>query len=87
MTPEKKHNKKKSKRPKMEFDQNKCWFCLSSKDVSKHLVISIGKEIYLTLAKGGVVDDHFLLCPIAHHQSLSTFSSELKVELSLYKVL
>lgn len=48
-------NKKKAKRPKIEFDQNKCWFCLSSEDVSKHLVISIGKEIYLALAKGEVV--------------------------------
>ena len=81
-----KDDKKKKKKTKMEFDQNKCWFCLSSQDVSKHLVISVGKEIYLALAKGGVVDDHFLISPIMHHQSLSTLSSEIRLELQLYKV-
>lgn len=78
--------KKKPKRAKMEFDQNKCWFCLSSEDVSKHLVMSIGKEIYLAMAKGGVVDDHFLVLPVRHHQSLSTLPNEIKDELRLYKV-
>lgn len=79
--------KKKAKRPKMEFDQNKCWFCLTSEDVAKHLVISIGKEIYLVLAKGGIVDDHFLITPVRHHQSLSTLPDEVKKEVNLYKVL
>lgn len=29
-----------------------CWFCLSSPQVEKHLVVAIGMEMYLALAKG-----------------------------------
>lgn len=79
-------DKKKPKRAKMEFDKNKCWFCLSSQDASKHLVISVGREIYLALARGGVVDDHFLITPVEHHQSLSILPSGVRKELALYKV-
>ena len=79
-------DKKKPKRAKIEFDQNKCWFCLSSEQASTHLVISTGKEIYLALAKGGVVDDHFLVLPVTHHQCLSILPDNVKEELRLYKV-
>ncbi|XP_070515597.1 CWF19-like protein 1 isoform X2 [Cardiocondyla obscurior] len=75
------HNKK----TKMEFDQSKCWFCLSSPVVSKHLVISVGTEIYLALAKGGLVEDHLLILPITHHQSLSILPKNVKEEMDLYK--
>lgn len=74
-----------NKRPKLEFDQSKCWFCLSSPVVSKHLVISVGTEIYLALAKGGLVEDHFLILPITHHQSLSILPKNVKEEMDLYK--
>jgi hypothetical protein len=74
-----------NKKPKLEFDQSKCWFCLSSPVVSKHLVISIGTEIYLALAKGGLVEDHFLILPITHHQSLSILPQNVKEEMDLYK--
>lgn len=80
------NDRKKHKKTKFEFDQSKCWFCLSSKDVSRHLVISEGKEVYLALAKGGVVDDHFLILPIMHHQSLSTLPDHIKEEFRKYKV-
>ena len=74
-----------NKRAKFEFDQAKCWFCLSSPEVSKHLVISVGTEIYLALAKGGVVDDHFLILPVTHHQSLSILPESVANEMKLYK--
>lgn len=79
------HHKNSNKRPRREIDQSKCWFCLSSPDVSKHLVISVGTEIYLALAKGGLVDDHFLILPITHHQSLSILPKNVKDEMDLYK--
>lgn len=75
------HNKK----AKLEFDQSKCWFCLSSPVVSKHLVISVGTEIYLALAKGGLVEDHLLILPITHHQSLSILPKNVEEEMDLYK--
>ncbi|KAG7201776.1 hypothetical protein KM043_004496 [Ampulex compressa] len=74
-----------NKRPRAEFDQAKCWFCLSSPEVSKHLVISVGTEIYMALAKGGLVENHFLILPITHHQSLSILPKEVKEEMELYK--
>lgn len=74
-----------NKKARMEFDQSKCWFCLSSPVVSKHLVISVGTEIYLALAKGGLVEDHFLILPITHHQSLSILPQDVKEEMNLYK--
>ncbi|KAG5319992.1 C19L1 protein, partial [Pseudoatta argentina] len=74
-----------NKKAKLEIDQSKCWFCLSSPVVSKHLVISVGIEIYLALAKGGLVEDHFLILPITHHQSLSILPKNVKEEMDLYK--
>jgi len=82
---QKDHHQNNAKKPKMEFDQSKCWFCLSSPVVSKHLVISVGTEIYLALARGGLVEDHFLILPITHHQSLSILPKEVKDEMDLYK--
>lgn len=73
------------KRPRPEFDQAKCWFCLSSPDVSKHLVISVGTEVYLALAKGGLVEDHFLILPITHHASLSILPESVAKEVKTYK--
>ncbi|CAK9830877.1 CWF19-like protein 1 [Anthophora retusa] len=74
-----------NKRPKPEFDQAKCWFCLSSPEVSKHLVISVGTEIYVALARGGLVENHFLILPITHHQSLSILPKDVKEEMDQYK--
>lgn len=74
-----------NKRPKREFDQAKCWFCLSSPEVSRHLVISVGTEIYVALARGGLVENHFLILPITHYQSLSILTKEVKNEMEQYK--
>lgn len=49
---EEKGKQKKTKRPKMEFDTSKCWFCLASPSVEKHLIIAVGNTTYLALAKG-----------------------------------
>lgn len=74
-----------NKKPKPEFDQAKCWFCLSSPQVSKHLVISVGTEAYVALARGGLVENHLLILPITHHQSLSILPKDVKEEMDLYK--
>ncbi|KAJ8883083.1 hypothetical protein PR048_014922 [Dryococelus australis] len=66
------------------FDQESCWFCLSSADVEKHLVISIGEEAYLALAKGGLVPDHLLILPVTHHQSLSDVPEAVTKEIKKY---
>ncbi|KAM9117465.1 CWF19-like protein 1 isoform 1-T1 [Pangshura tecta] len=62
-----------------------CWFCLSSPDVEKHLVVSIGTHCYLALAKGGLSNDHVLILPIGHYQSVVELSSEAMEEIDKYK--
>jgi hypothetical protein len=46
-----------------------CWFCLASPEVEKHLVVSVGTQCYLALAKGGLTENHVLILPIGHYQS------------------
>lgn len=76
-------DRKKRERP--VFDQEKCWFCLASPQVEKHLVISIGTQAYLALAKGGLVEDHALILPVTHHQSTAEASQELLEEIEKFK--
>lgn len=44
--------RKRGKKPRIEMDQSKCWFCLASPSVEKHLIIAVGNTAYLALAKG-----------------------------------
>lgn len=63
----------------------KCWFCLSSPSVEKHLVITVGEHFYLALAKGPVNQTHCLLLPITHVQCSALLSSESWNELHRFK--
>jgi hypothetical protein len=67
---------------------NDCFFCLSNVNVAKHLVVSIGTEVYLALAKGPLttaesvgipIPGHVLIIPIAHTPLTSaTEASEME---------
>jgi diadenosine tetraphosphate (Ap4A) HIT family hydrolase len=68
-----------------------CWFCLSNPKVEKHLIVSVGSEIYVTLAKGPIVspDDseskvpglgHLLLVPITHYPTFGKIPMPAKIE-------
>lgn len=76
-------NQRKKFKPMM--DQEKCWFCLSSGDVEKHLIISIGDNFYIALAKGPVNNFHALILPVNHVQSSANLSEEHFQELELFK--
>lgn len=43
-----------------------CWFCLGNPASRKHLIISVGERMYLTLAKGPLNSKHLLIIPIDH---------------------
>ncbi|XP_067634021.1 CWF19-like protein 1 homolog [Eurosta solidaginis] len=74
------------KRPKiMNIDQEKCWFCLSSPEVEKHLVISIGENFYLALAKGPINEFHVLIMSITHIASASLLTDHDWQELTKFK--
>ncbi|KAJ8925700.1 hypothetical protein NQ315_009547 [Exocentrus adspersus] len=80
-----KKNKKRNKKPRIEIDQSKCWFCLASPSVEKHLIIAVGNKAYLALAKGGMVDEHFLICPVEHYQSSLGQPPDVQEEISQFK--
>ncbi|CAG7832388.1 unnamed protein product, partial [Allacma fusca] len=65
--------------------QKPCWFCLASPEVEKHLVVSIGDSAYVTLAKGGLTDDHVLILPIGHFQSTIECPQEVADEINKFK--
>ena len=62
-----------------------CWFCLANPQVEKHLVVSVGAECYLALAKGGLTPDHVLIVPLGHFASTGALPAEAKAELARYK--
>ncbi|KAI9313822.1 CwfJ C-terminus 1-domain-containing protein-like protein [Dichotomocladium elegans] len=73
---------------KTEEKLKTCWFCLSNPQADKHLVVSIGTEMYAAMAKGPVVSGedsgsvpgggHVILVPITHYGTLSDIAPETK---------
>lgn len=68
-----------------------CWFCLANPKVEKHLIVSIGTELYVTLAKGPVISPndneckvpglgHLLLIPITHYPTFGKIPMESQIE-------
>lgn len=67
--------------PIIEEPHAECWFCLANPAVEKHLLVSIGRNSYVALAKGPVTDGHTVCIPINHSASLSTMSEEIGLEI------
>ncbi|XP_076356766.1 CWF19-like protein 1 [Tachypleus tridentatus] len=66
----------KTKKPRQTFQpQGPCWFCLSSSEVEKHLVVSVGDHNYLALAKRIVQ-----ICIPNYHITESSFKCEEKLQ-------
>eukprot|EP00088_Acartia_fossae_P069650 TRINITY_DN9155_c0_g1_i3.p1 TRINITY_DN9155_c0_g1~~TRINITY_DN9155_c0_g1_i3.p1 ORF type:complete len:523 (+),score=146.82 TRINITY_DN9155_c0_g1_i3:40-1608(+) len=62
-----------------------CWFCLSSAEVEKHLIISVGEHSYLAMAKGALTADHVMILPIGHHQCSVNLPEEVSEEIDRFK--
>ena len=58
---------------------------LSSPEVEKHLVVSIGEHAYLALPKGPLNEDHLLILPIAHHRCTLELPEEVSQEIEKFK--
>lgn len=58
---------------------------LSSPEVEKHLVSSIGEHAYLALPKGPLNDNHLLILPIAHHRCALELPDEVANEIDKFK--
>ncbi|XP_050520201.1 CWF19-like protein 1 isoform X2 [Daktulosphaira vitifoliae] len=84
----KSHKKRKYDGPSnkvLDINAESCWFCLSSKNITKHMIISIGETVYIAAAKGPLVEDHILLIPIEHCKSLAEAPSSVETEINLLK--
>ncbi len=57
-----------------------CWFCLSNPDIEKHLIVSIGEEVYVAIAKGGLNHHHILAIPIPHYPSLNHLTNDPELQ-------
>lgn len=33
----------------IDISADSCWFCLSSKNITKHLIVSIGNQVFISL--------------------------------------
>ncbi|CAO3567360.1 unnamed protein product [Mortierella alpina] len=67
-----------------------CWFCLSNPEIDKNLIVSIGTEMYMTMAKGQLPitpsslipgGGHVLLITINHYSSFQTVDAEARADL------
>ncbi|CAE6395711.1 unnamed protein product [Rhizoctonia solani] len=80
--------------PLKEIGPDECWFCLSNPAVTKHLIVSIGNECYITLPKGQLIPTdpsgksplvpgggHLLIIPIAHYPTLLSAPPELAISI------
>ncbi|CAO1299250.1 unnamed protein product [Diamesa hyperborea] len=79
------NNDSNRKKFKQDLDQEKCWFCLSSESIEKHLIISVGDNFYIALAKGPLNNYHVLILPTQHIQSAAQLSEDHFQELELFK--
>ncbi|CAG8450108.1 512_t:CDS:10 [Funneliformis mosseae] len=81
------------------FNKAVCWFCLSNPKIVKRLIVSLGEEIYLSLAKGPLVDSrdenvpgggHVLLVAIQHYPTFQEVpideQTNMMDELEKYKI-
>ncbi|KAJ3569956.1 hypothetical protein NP233_g4719 [Leucocoprinus birnbaumii] len=76
--------------PPKEIAPDECWFCLSNPNLAKHLIVSIGSEVYVTLPKGQIIPTqsaadhvdvpgggHVLIVPITHYPTFTTIPPDL----------
>lgn len=69
----------------IDINTDSCWFCLSSKKITKHLIISIGNQVYISGTKGPLVNEHILVASIEHYKSLAEVPPETENEINLIK--
>ncbi|ETO31551.1 hypothetical protein RFI_05570 [Reticulomyxa filosa] len=61
-----------------------CWFCLGSNKLEGHMIVSVGENTYLALAKGPLVEDHILIVPIHHLPNSMKFTPGVRREIEKY---
>ncbi|KAF9580674.1 hypothetical protein BGW38_002586 [Lunasporangiospora selenospora] len=77
--------------PKRDGPLQPCWFCLSNPDIDKNLIVSIGTEMYVTMAKGQLPatpsslvpgGGHVIMITINHYPNFTAVESEARSDLN-----
>uniref|UniRef100_A0A0A9X7F4 CWF19-like protein 1 n=2 Tax=Lygus hesperus TaxID=30085 RepID=A0A0A9X7F4_LYGHE len=61
-------------------DPESCWFCMGNPDIDRSLIIAVADHVYLTLAKGPVVQGHVIILPIKHIEKMTDAPSGVEIE-------
>ncbi|XP_078684513.1 CWF19-like protein 2 [Branchiostoma floridae x Branchiostoma belcheri] len=65
---------------------DKCRFCFENPEVPKHLIIAIGKKVYLTLPSlKSLTEGHCLLVPMQHVNSGTTMDEDVWAEIQAFR--
>ncbi|XP_072931615.1 CWF19-like protein 2 homolog isoform X2 [Epargyreus clarus] len=71
---------------KMERSQENCKYCFESKSMLKHLMISCGSKVYLSLpAKRSLVEGHCIITTIHHHPCVTSVDEDVWEEIMTYR--
>ncbi len=62
-----------------------CWFCLASPKVEEHLIVSVGTEAYVAMAKGPLVPGHLIVLPIQHVSKMAELTDAQRAEMALFE--
>lgn len=72
------------KKRKMDFSEEKCWFCLSGGQ-DLQTVITVGTDAYVAIPKGGLARRHLMICPVMHLSSELRLSQSVREEMTEIK--
>ncbi|KAF2835701.1 hypothetical protein M501DRAFT_997857 [Patellaria atrata CBS 101060] len=84
---ETRHDRRANKRQKVPpVTTDTCFLCIASPRADTHLIVSVGDQVYLTLAKGPLITrkafpllhfpSHMLLIPLGHSPSIAAMSPD-----------
>jgi hypothetical protein len=69
------------------YSTTDCWFCVSNEKCASHLIVSLGEELYLAMARGSLIDPkapstkipgggQLLIMPIPHTSTVGNFETQ-----------
>ncbi|XP_033111020.1 CWF19-like protein 2 [Anneissia japonica] len=65
---------------------SKCPFCIDSSEMKKHLIISLGTKVYLSVpATQSLTDGHCLLIPMQHTTAVTALDEDVWYEMQTFK--
>ncbi|KAM3615710.1 uncharacterized protein V6R79_006567 [Siganus canaliculatus] len=71
---------------RLAASMEKCQHCFNSQELQKHLIVAIGRKVYLSLPAGvSMAEGHCLICPLQHHCSATGLDEDIWSEMQLFR--